>query len=523
MENLHKTNKTGSSLRADAVFSENGVFPKRMVYHHEVFGTGAHHPEHAEKPSTQEQKDKTDEAQQLEERFEAKETNETKYLASASFMQDPRKMERWRFLTPVMKVAYFSLPESGRKAYLNKHNEYLEASFQASLRLYEKMPAASKVPKVQPSLSTPELTVKGEIYALGGRIVEGVSKSFPAKVQHFPNSGDPERALNVFESSIAKLPEDKLKGSTILLAFDEELFSSQKPEEAYMQATKKLLEGIKKVGMVAVFAEPLKVGKNKYNNIGEQQKEMNSAQRRQKYLDFVSKCYQEDLVGSMVGLGAALISRNTMGVHEKFLNDPNDPSKGLNEEGMKYSANGFIAGINIARGHRALDEELLPIERTSSDPEIYYHGPGKKVDGVKPTTELVPKFPTLADIKDPNLKHNLERLGELPFYLEALGVSYTYADIEKMVSETETLIQKTKEKGEDTTLAELELKRQTAEVYFTYAYKALQDAKKGPTADRITKAQNAIDEAKKKDSQYGFTTKFRESLKKVEKALEMLK
>lgn len=495
----------------------------RAAFHHDVFASHSHPETGKEHPQKKGQgQNPEDEASQLEQRFEAKETQENTYLASASFFQDPRRMERWRFLSPVMKVAYFSLPESGRQAYLDKHSEYLEASYQASLRLYENLPQASKVPKVQPSLRTPELAVKGEMYALGGRIVEGVSKNFPAKIQHFPGSGDPESALQIFETTIAKLPEDKLKGATILLAFDEELFTSEKPEESYTQATKKLLEAIKKAGMTAVFAEPLKIGRNRYNNIQEQMSETKSAQRRQRYLDFVSKCYQEGLVGSMVGIGAALISRNTMGVHEKFLNDPNDPSKGLNEEGMKYSVNGFIAGINIAHGHRTLDAELLPVERTSADPEIYYHGQGKKTEGAKGTTELVPGFPNLSDIKDPNIKHNLERLGELPFCLEALGISYTYSDIEKMIADTQDLIQKAKAKGEDVTLAELELKRQTAEVYFAYAYKALQDAKKGPTTARIEAARRSIEEAKKKDAQYGFTDTFRKGLKKVEEALEML-
>lgn len=501
--------------------TRQSFLPSRNVFHHDVFGS---HPETAREHADKNPKGQNPEAEagQLEQRFETKETQENQYLASASFFQDPRKMERWRFLSPVMKVAYFALPESGRKAYLDKHNEYLEASYQASLRLYENLPQASKVPKVQPSLRTPELAVRGEIYALGGRIVDGVSKNFPAKVQHFPGSGDPESALQVFESTVAKLPADKLQGATILLAFDEELFRSDKSEESYTQATNKLLEAIKKAGMVAVFAEPLKIGRNRYDNIQQQMGETQAAQRRQRYLDFVSKCYQEGLVGSMVGLGAALISRNTMGIHEKYLNDPNDPSKGLNEEGMKYSVNGFIAGINIAHGHRTLDDQLLPVERTSSDPEIYYHGQGKKVEGAKGTAELVPGFPSVADIKDPELKHNLERIGQLPFYLEVLGVSYTYADIEKMISDTQALIQKAKEKGEDTRVAELELQRQTAEVYFTYAYKALQEAKKGPTGPRIDAARRAIEEAKKKDAQYGFTDTFRKNLKKVEEALEML-
>ncbi|MFH1410314.1 MAG: hypothetical protein ABIG80_02005 [Patescibacteria group bacterium] len=487
------------------------------------------------------------------------------YAQAASFEQDPRKKEDFRFLPLRYKVEYQALKtDEERNRYLNttvieqtsKNSEgkpvtiripalqYIEQSRRNAVGHYERMDSYYKVPKVTPGLKTPELVADTRVYAMGGALMTDVAKRFPGKPDVMANSGNPTEALGAFESFIKGKSPDELKGSTVIIAFDPEMFGSPSIAK-YMNDTETLLKRIKEAGMVAVMADPLNIGDFEFNNVPPyiapgQSKEApiysaheSVGYRRAKrwwdaYRNLLGTLYRQGYMGALIGLGNATSARNTIGIHENFLKVPKKPGKGYSDACNQLAMNGFVAGVNLAHGKRTLDEELLPVERSvNADTEIYYYGKGKSLpqapdsaQAALPTTELLPSFPCITDILDERVKHGLWEIGSIPAALELGQIHYALAKTESRIRDVQEEIDRAEQEGLDMKFARLEFNRAISEIYFVYAWIAFRKYK-GERPGKASKEEvlSAIEYAEKMDRKYHFHPRFAEQVKKLRNTL----
>lgn len=439
------------------------------------------------------------------------------YAQAASFEQDPRKKEDHRFLPLKYKVEYLAhlkVDKAQADNYLNRlvieqsgvripAREYIATARMRHMESYNAAPAYDKVPKVTPCLRTPELAVDTKVFALGGSMMEGIAGRFPNGPLVMPGSGNPSDALKAFESFADGKSTEELKGATVLVAFDRGMFTSSSFDQ-YMKDTEALFKLIKEKEMVAVVADPL--------NIGDLQA---SKENWKAYRNLLATLYQKGYIRSLIGMGNATTDRSMKGIHEQFM------------AGGKYTdafnqlaSNGFVAGVNLAHGKRTLDEELLPVERAvNADAEVYYYGTGRKVEGTGPTAELLPPFPSIADIPDETVKRSLWHLGTMMVAIEMGAVSYSVEEAEKHIHAAQAEIDRAEKEGQDMTLAKLEFKRAISDIYFVYAWTAFQRLKRVPPEATHKEVTDAIEYAEKMNKRYGFHPRFTEQIKKLKEAL----
>jgi len=509
--------------------------PARLIFHHNPL-EGFQSHEHDEKMKKKEgipvdadvqpERPVEPELKEVRERFRGRD-----YALAAGFQQDPRKKEDFRFLPPRQKLEYLArLKVSKEKAesYLasavikqtSKNpatgedvvtlipaRQYIETARRFHMQDYNNAPAYEKVPKVTPGLRTPELALDTTTVALGGTMMEGIAAEFPTKPSVIPGSGDPSSALRAFESFAANKSEDELKGSTVLVAFDREMFTSGSFQQ-YMKDAEMLFTSIKEKGMVAVVSDPLNLG------------DLSASKENWKaYRDLLAELYQKGYIGSLLGMAAATTHRRRSGQIDPDFFQGGKFTDAFN----KLGSNGFVAAVNLAHGHRTLDAEGLPVERAvSSDAERYYYGPGKNVEGSGETTELLPPFPCIADIQDERVKRSLQHLGVMMVSIEFGAVGYTRQQAEEHIHSTQAEIDRAEQEGHDMKFARLELNRTMSDIYFVYAWLAYRRYKGRIKGQNATRAEvvKEIDYAERMNLKYGFHSKYTEEIDKLKEGLD---
>lgn len=502
--------------------------PKRLVFHRNPL-EGYHSHEQSEATEKMKKKEgipiNAEVAHKSQERTVDPELKEVRerlrgrdYAQAASFEQDPRKKEDFRFLPLKHKMeylAYMKVSKAQAESFLDRlvinqsgigipAREYIATARLRHMESYNAAPAYDKVPKVTPGLRTPELAVDTKIFAIGGSMMEGIAGRFPGKPSVLPGSGNPSGGLKAFESLVAEKSADELKGATVLVAFDREMFTSGSFDQ-YMKDTETLLKLVKEKEMVAVVSDPLNIGDLQGNK-----------ENWKAYRNLLATLYQKGYIKSLIGMANATTDRSMKGVHEQFMQGGT-----FTAAFHQLASNGFVAGVNLAHGKRTLDEELLPVERAvNADTEVYYYGSGRKAEGTGATTELLPAFPSIADIPDETVKRSLWHLGTMMAAIEMGAVSYTVKEAETHMHQTKAEIDRAEKEGIDMTLAKLEYKRVISEIYYMYAWTALQRLK-GRRPGGATREQviTAIEYAEKMNLTYGFHPRFTEQVKKLREAL----
>ncbi|MBU0667635.1 hypothetical protein KJ951_01060 [Patescibacteria group bacterium] len=304
--------------------------------------------------------------------FEAK--NYDKRYGSYYVCENPDNKASFRFLSFKNRGEYQGLAPELREDYLSKHNNEIQANYQNEKEAWKRMSPLLRVPRLRPSLTDrPELMVEKPVYALGGRVSEGIAKNFrlpegsKAKVDYIPGA-DPQALLQNFEAQIKTISPDALKGASAVVSFDPDLFGSKMPHKQYVEGTKQLLTRLKQLGMVVTMLSPLKTWNFEFKDVPSYDKKtpvdkeenrdrIMANKRRNEYWKELAGFKEQRLITSLVDLGDTAAAQDTIGTNKAFLST--EKGQLLNGKGNELAVNAAILGINAANGYEAgnLDNE----------------------------------------------------------------------------------------------------------------------------------------------------------------------
>lgn len=500
--------------------------PVRLVFHHgprESFGN-------SDKPKSIERKKKpegvpidTEKKEHLS-LSEEREILRRPYENVRTFEQNPEKKasrehindffarktddigQIWRFLSVPRKMQYHLIQKPNedvkRRQFLFQHRSEILANYQLDIQAYAKMSDIKKVPllALPAAKATNELQIDRPVFFLGQEHVAQDALFKSAKVNTISNADDPVKALAAFESQIGKRSAEELKGAPVVINFRPDMFVSSLSLQQMTDATMMLLKKINEKGMKAVVITPLPISHPDYSKLGGKfelrgTRAMKEAETiRKQYLDFLAKAFQGGLIGSMVDAASAMKKqlRDESGKLQLiYYKDPNDLSKGLNEEGMRRIAAGIVDGIHFADGNHT--------GRTNAGAEFHYFGAGHeygdaeiaaKNAGHGKTIELIPGYEKRQSIaKLPkDSKRALWRVAYLHMCADLGLVQLDEKMVKHEVDIAETVIAGIQD-PKQREFARVEFMRQKASIYYMYAWQALRKGDFDGAQKRIVEAE----------------------------------
>jgi hypothetical protein len=308
-------------------------------------------------------------------------------------------------------MQYFLIQEPNadvkRIMFIKSYRQEIWDNFNLDAEIYAKRSAISKVPLVQLSKKERhEIQTQNPVFLMGGMLSQAMSADPDlqrANVRSITDAGDPVKALAAFESQMAKLSPEELKGAMVVISFDPHMFTGDMSLEQMKQATIDLLDKLQERGAKIVMTTPLNTSRTSpdkrsfakkpesyYNYIGGKRSMEEAYETRKQYVNFLAEMYQGRKMDAMVDVAEGVASTKYVGSNEYeyvYFNDPHDFNKGLNADGLRASVNGIIDGINLANGNNPVEGQTTEVI-TSASPEIYYYGTGETyrsaVAGEKP-------------------------------------------------------------------------------------------------------------------------------------------